>query len=212
MPISVESNAPQQDRSRASLERLMGATREFLQEGTFEQLTIAGISKRSKVSVGSIYARFKGKDELFLAVMIEVMKEMEGEWVDVLAKLKKRNLPLEQMVPALIESLAEHLRKHASILKPFMTKASDPRVAACGKATHLKTEKSFCDLLLALKDQITHSEPERAVGMSFVIAYSTLARFLGLGSAAEAAGEGNWVYLKTDLGQMCLGFLRQPRA
>lgn len=212
MPIPVVSNAPQQDRSRASLERLMCATREILHEGTFEQLTIAGISKRSKVSVGSIYARFKGKEELFLAVMIEVMKEMEAEWAQELDALRKRDLPLEQLVPALVEALAEHLRKHAGILQPFMTKASDPRVATCGKATHLKAEKLFCDTLLALKEQITHPEPERAVGMSFVIAYSTLARFLGLGSSADAAGEGSWNHLKTDLGQMCLGFLRQKSA
>ena len=52
---------PKQDRSRVALERLMAASREILHEGTFELLTIAEISKRSGVSVGSIYARFGGK-------------------------------------------------------------------------------------------------------------------------------------------------------
>ncbi|MDP9522897.1 TetR/AcrR family transcriptional regulator [Pseudomonas putida] len=209
MLTPVAANAPQQDRSRASLERLMHATREILNEGTFEQLTIAGISKRSKVSVGSIYARFKGKEELFLAVMIDVMTEMEREWAQEIAVLKTQQLSLNELVPALIDRLAEHLHRHASILKPFMTKASDPRVAACGKATHLKTEQAFQELLLEQRDFISHPEPERAVVNSFVIAYSALARFLGLGSAPDAAGEGSWDHLKKDLGQMCLGFLKQ---
>ena len=71
---------PKQDRSRVALERLMAASREILHEGTFELLTIAEISKRSGVSVGSIYARFGGKEDLFIAVMMEVMQELDAEW------------------------------------------------------------------------------------------------------------------------------------
>ncbi len=53
---------PKQDRSRIALERLMSASREILHEGTFELLTIAEIIKRTGLSVGSIYARFSGKE------------------------------------------------------------------------------------------------------------------------------------------------------
>nr|WP_180202948.1 TetR/AcrR family transcriptional regulator [Pseudomonas sp. SbOxS1]NYU02524.1 TetR/AcrR family transcriptional regulator [Pseudomonas sp. SbOxS1] len=210
MPTESASRTPKQDRSRASLERLMAASREILSEGTFEQLTIVGISKRSGVSVGSIYARFEGKDELFLAVMMDVLGELDCEWAELIEGLRKRSLPLAEQVPELINTLAEHLRRHASILKPFMTRAFDPRVAKCGKATHLKAAHAFQSLLLHSREDIQHPDPEHAVSACFSIAYAALARFLGLGSAADAAGEGDWDQLKHDLGIMCFGFLRQP--
>ncbi|UFH30036.1 TetR/AcrR family transcriptional regulator [Pseudomonas sp. CIP-10] len=209
MHIRYEGNAPQQDRSRASLERLMMAAREILSEGTFEQLTIAEISKRSKVSVGSIYARFKGKDELFLAVMMDVMDEIQSEWSGLILELRSRQLPLEVRVPAVVDALAEHLHKHAGILQPFMGKASDPRVAMCGKSAYQSTAKNFVDFILESSTDIQRSDAERAVNSCFTIVYAALARFLGLGSAPDAAGEGNWAFLKADLGQMCLGFLKQ---
>ncbi|HDS1733467.1 TetR/AcrR family transcriptional regulator [Pseudomonas sp. BP8] len=212
MPRQISSRTPKQDRSRASLERLLTATREMLSEGTFEALTIAGISKRSEVSVGSIYARFGGKDDLFLAVVRDVLGELDAEWESLVDETKARKLPLERQVPELIDTLAEYLKRHASILKPFMTKANDPQVATCGKASHLKMAISFQGLLLESRETILHPDPQHAVSACFSIAYAALARFLGLGSAADAAGEGDWAQLKQDLGIMCLGFLHHHPA
>ncbi|WP_244621277.1 TetR/AcrR family transcriptional regulator, partial [Klebsiella pneumoniae] len=134
---------PKQDRSRVALERLMAASREILHEGTFELLTIAEISKRSGVSVGSIYARFGGKEDLFIAVMMEVMQELDAEWQQLIQQLHARNLPLRQRLPALMDVQAEYLRRHAGILRPFMARADDERVAGIGKAAYQKNEQTF---------------------------------------------------------------------
>lgn len=210
MPSAIASTPPKQGRSRVALEKLLKATREILSEGTFEQLTISGISKRSGVSVGSIYARFEGKDELFLAVMADVLAELDSEWSDLIQGLRRQELPLIEKVPAAICALADHLKCHAAILKPFMARGSDPRVAVFGKATHLKTSSTFKELLLESRDEFSHPNPDHAVSACFSIAYAALARFLGLGSAADAAGEGDWDQLKQDLGVMCVGFLKGP--
>ncbi|MGO4004951.1 TetR/AcrR family transcriptional regulator [Pseudomonas fluorescens] len=212
MPTAIASNPPKQGRSRVALEKLLKATREILSEGTFEQLTISGISKRSGVSVGSIYARFEGKDELFLAVMVDVLAELDAEWADLMNSLRSRQLPLIEKVPSIISALAEHLKSHASILKPFMARGSDPRVAVFGKATHLKTAQKFKELLLESQAEFKHPDSDHAVSACFSIAYASLARFLGLGSAADAAGEGDWEQLKRDLGVMCVGFLKNEGA
>jgi len=55
---------PLQQRSRASLERVYQACNELLQEQTFDAITIAQISAKSAVTVGSIYQRFGSKDAL----------------------------------------------------------------------------------------------------------------------------------------------------
>lgn len=201
---------PKQDRSRIALERLMSASREILHEGTFELLTIAEISKRSGVSVGSIYARFSGKEELFVAVMMEVMQGLDAEWQQLTTSLRARHLPLRQLVPELLDLQADYLRRHAGILRPFMARADDERIAGIGKAAYQKNEQIFIALLMDSAADIHHPQPEQAVKFCFTIAYAALARFLGLGSASEAAGEGDWDQLKQDLGVMCLSFLISP--
>lgn len=185
----------------------MAASREILHEGTFELLTIAEISKRSGVSVGSIYARFNGKEDLFVAVMMEVMQELDAEWQQLIEPLRAAHMPLHQKLPALMNVQAEFLRRHAGILRPFMARADDPRVANIGKSAYLRNEQTFTALLLENRDEIRHPQPEQAVKFCFTVSYAALARFLGLGSAAEASGEGDWDLLKQELGMMCLSFL-----
>lgn len=208
MSIAPGLKQPKQDRSRASLERLMSASRELLRDGTFEQLTIVAISKRSGVSVGSIYARFQGKDDLFLAVMTNVLAEVDAEWAALISAARSQNLPLEKRVPALVEALAEHLKAHSGLLRPLMSRADDKQVASCGKASSMKAAHGFQSLLLECCADIRHPNPVHAVAACYSITYAALARFLGLGSAIEASGEGDWEQLKKDLGIMCLGFLR----
>lgn len=55
---------PQQDRSRRTLERMLDAARELLGDRGPEGLTVTGITRRARTSVGSFYARFDGKDDL----------------------------------------------------------------------------------------------------------------------------------------------------
>jgi len=208
MPIDSALRAqPQQDRSRASLRRVLDVTRALLAEGAGEALTIAEISKRSGVSVGSIYGRFDGKDDLILATMADTITRIDQDWEMCAATLAAGGQPLRRQVPALIDALADHLSRYANVLRAFMFRADDPRIAQCGKASHLKTRHSFERILLMSRCEITHPDPEHAASACFSISYAALARFLGLGSAIEAAGEGDWAQLKDDLGQMCLGFL-----
>ena len=114
---------PKQDRSRVALERLMAASREILHEGTFELLTIAEISKRSGVSVGSIYARFGGKEDLFIAVMMEVMQELDAEWQQLIQQLHRAQSAAAPAASGADGCRAEYLRRHAGILRPFMARA-----------------------------------------------------------------------------------------
>ena len=50
---TLEARAPQQDRSRASYERMIAATLELLKERGGAGFTLAEVSKRGGVSIGS---------------------------------------------------------------------------------------------------------------------------------------------------------------
>ena len=67
---------PKQNRSKASLERLLNAACELLTENGYKDFTLQEVSKRAKVSIGSIYNRFKSKEDLIRLLQV---RELEGE-------------------------------------------------------------------------------------------------------------------------------------
>ncbi len=198
---------PQQDRSRQSLEKVLAAARQLLCESPTADLTLNDVSKTAGVSIGSIYGRFKGKEDLLQVVFEDALEKMDLEWQNLMSELAARPLPLPERLPLLVDTLAEFLARHAAILKPFMNRASHGDIARSGKHYHARMAAQFMAQVSAHKDEIRHPDPERAIHSCFRITYSSLARFLGLGSAADAAGEGDWTHLKQDLGSMGVLFL-----
>ena len=63
-PSDALVRSPQQDRSRRTLARLEDAALEILEIEGPEALTLTGLTRAARTSVGSFYARFDGKDEL----------------------------------------------------------------------------------------------------------------------------------------------------
>ncbi|MFJ4348713.1 TetR/AcrR family transcriptional regulator [Pseudomonas sp. NPDC089401] len=198
---------PQQDRSRQSLEKVLAAARQLLCESMTADLTLSDVSKTAGVSIGSIYGRFKGKDDLLQVVFEDALEKMDLEWQALMQALDARPLTLPELLPQLVDTLAEFLARHAAILKPFMNRAGQGDIVRSGKEAHSKMADAFIARISAHQDEIRHPDPERAVHSCFRITYSSLARFLGLGSAADAAGEGDWNHLKEDLSTMSVLFL-----
>ena len=198
---------PQQDRSRQSLEKVLAAARQLLCESMTADLTLSDVSKTAGVSIGSIYGRFKGKDDLLQAVFEDALEKMDLEWQALMQALDARPLALPELLPQLVDTLAEFLARHAAILKPFMNRAGQGDIVRSGKESHGRMADAFIARISAHQDEIRHPDPERAIHSCFRITYSSLARFLGLGSAADAAGEGDWDHLKEDLSTMSVLFL-----
>src|SRR3954468_9029226 len=78
-PVATEPEAlrpPLQNRSRASLERVLDAGQKLLEEQGWEGFTVQEVSRRAKVSIGSIYARAPSKEALILAVYDRAVEEI----------------------------------------------------------------------------------------------------------------------------------------
>ena len=199
---------PKQDRSRASFERLLDAASALLAERGYSDFTIAEVSKRSKVSVGSIYGRFENKDALVRATQERVLERMDEEYAGLVNRIRRKRLPLSVLVTTSVKELADFHRRHAGELIPFMDRASsDSVIATVGKKYHGQMALDFKLLLLERRTEILHPDPDRAASTCFAVIYATLARHLGLGSSKDVAGEGDWRQLVEDLGQMSLTFL-----
>jgi AcrR family transcriptional regulator len=65
--------SPFRERSRTET-AILQATRELLAEGGVHQLTVEGVARRAGVAKTTIYRRWRGKHELALAVLIDMVE------------------------------------------------------------------------------------------------------------------------------------------
>jgi len=205
------ARTPKQRRSRQSYDRMIEAATEILREKGLEALTLAEVSRRSRVSIGSIYCRVAGKEDLIREVQARVLREMEHEFAMLVNRVRRRTLPLRELVPTLVRELAHYLRRHAALLNAFMQQGGrDTHVASVGRRAHHQNMLDFKLILLERHAEFRHPDPEHAAAACFTIVYGALARYLGLGATLgehAGAGEGDWKELVDDLGLMALAYL-----
>src|SRR5207237_189464 len=107
---------PQQQRSRESFERVLEAAVDLLETEGYAGFTLAEVSRRARVSIGSIYARVSSKDDLFYAIHERVMAQI-GVENEVFSDLTRwQGLPTRRLVMEAVRELAEPFRAHAEIL------------------------------------------------------------------------------------------------
>ena len=206
----THTRTPKQKRSRESFDRVIAATVDLLREGGDTALTLSAVSRRAKVSIGSIYCRVDGKDALIREVQSVVIHQMEHEFALLINRVRRRQLSLSELVPALIREIAQYLRRNANLLHAFMQLGDrDAVVEDVGRRAYQQNLLDFKLLLLERSAEFRHPEPERAAESCFSVTYAALARYLGLNSGPGhgGAGEGDWRQLVDDLGAMSLAFM-----
>lgn len=205
------ARAPKQRRSRESYDRMVEAAIDLMKEGGIAALTLSAVSRRSRVSIGSIYCRVDSKEALVREVQAVVLQQMEREFALLVNRVRRRQLPLRELVPAIVWELANYLRRHAQLLAAFMQQADrDPLVEEVGRKSYQQNLLDFQLVLLERKAEFHHPDPEHATSTCFSVIYAALARYLGLNSGVpghQGAGQGNWQLLVEDLGLMSLAFV-----
>jgi AcrR family transcriptional regulator len=73
MPLT---NVKSASRSSRTHQAILEATRELLVEGGVQKLTVEGVAARAGVAKTTIYRRWRSKDELALAVLIEMVEKV----------------------------------------------------------------------------------------------------------------------------------------
>jgi AcrR family transcriptional regulator len=198
---------PKQERSRQSFDRVVDAAVALLVERRSGSFTLAEVAARSGVSTGSIYARVASKDDLIRAAHAREMRRLSEETTKAFAA-DADGATVPEVVAHAVGVLAELLRRHASVLAPFMVIAhDDPVVGAGGKRAYDEMTAAFGALVLTAAPAIEHPDPGRAVAWSCTVAYSVLARQLGLGSDPGAAADYDYEVAVTNLASMITAYL-----
>ena len=205
--LSVSVQPPQQERSRASFERVLQAATSLLEEEGFDGFTLAEVSKRAGVSIGSIYARVKSKDDLFYVIQDRYMTRTEDR-----PRLQDPDawsaFSAHELVVAVVHELGDVFKQNERLLRVFMHRGIvDPVVAARSSASVSQFHDSVEVILLTRREAIAHDDPALAVDVAFRMAWGTLARQIMYGPTFESHRVIAWETLVAELGRACAAYL-----
>jgi AcrR family transcriptional regulator len=108
---------PQQARSRESLQKVLAATEHVLASRGIEEFTVAAVAEQAGMSVGAIYRRFSGKDQLLYAVKDQLLGQLE---TSVSEALRSPVPGLSGIISAFTQALASTFTRHDRIFSELL--------------------------------------------------------------------------------------------
>jgi AcrR family transcriptional regulator len=209
VPVPVQP--PQQERSRASFERVLEAGTELLEEEGWDGFTLAEVSRRAGVSIGSIYARVKSKDDLFHAIHERHVARIADEHVRLADLDEWRPLPTRTLVCDVVRELGEIFRSNDRILRVIMHRGIVDGVVAARSSAGASQFADWVErLLLERRKEIVHDDPDTAVDVAFRMAWATFARQIMYGPTFESRRFIEWDRLVDEVGSACATYLLGP--
>lgn len=206
LPV-VAPRRPQQARSRASLDRVLAAARDLLARNGYDGFTLLEVSQQAQVSIGSIYGRVTGKEDLIRLVHAAVVADLAAEEDALLTSLHDA-ADMSVLLTAFLSGFGDLLRRYGPSLRPLMLRAnSDRLIGEAGVQAYHRFFEQAVALILGHARDIRHPDPEKAVRFCLFIAYSAFRNALGLGSTQGESRDQDWEGLKADVTGMCLAHL-----
>lgn len=205
-PEAIVPRPPRQRRSRESLERVLQAGVALLGEADYDGFTLGELSRRAHVSVGSIYARFGSKDELFHALQELIQARLYDEQAAAFAAIAPTE-PGAAIVDA-IGVLAGATRRHGALLRVLMVRSAvDERTRASGAQAASGVAELFAACVLRHRAAIVHPDPELAVDVAFRMVFSTLSRRVIFGPTFESKRRIGWERFVAEQATLCRAYL-----
>ncbi|GHH31558.1 TetR/AcrR family transcriptional regulator [Amycolatopsis oliviviridis] len=108
---------PQQARSRESLQKVLAAAEHVLATQGIEEFTVGAVADQAGMSVGAIYRRFSGKNQLLYAVKDQLLGQLE---TGVGEALRTAEPGLDGIVGAFVQTLADTFARHDRIFPELL--------------------------------------------------------------------------------------------
>jgi AcrR family transcriptional regulator len=125
-----ERRAPQQDRSKQRVTRILDAAAQLFTEAGYEATTTEAIAARAETSIGSIYQFFPNKRAVFDAVAERYFDEAR-QLYDALSATQGDDAPLDVLVGQAVDGFLA-LQAHAGFQAIWRNWLSSPEVFATG--------------------------------------------------------------------------------
>jgi len=165
--VTPNLHPPKQARSRRTLNRIIAAALKLIREEGPEGTTVQAIVERAGSSVGSFYARFDGKDDLFRYLEERVWTDARERWDEALAARAWEELSLEEAVEGVVRLLLEISRTDAGVRLALAGRPGAPEVEEAAQNFKRHVRMGIREVLLSRAAQLDHPDPATAVDLAF---------------------------------------------
>jgi len=203
--------APQQDRSKRTLERLLDAAEELLRTGGPAALTVPAVAAAARSSVGSFYARFPDKGALLRTLHERACEQTIATTDAALDPARWQGVPTAELVRGFVAFAVRVFTERRPMMLAFSAElASDPGFARRRARCAAEIARALQGLLLERRAEIHHPDPPRAIEMSLRMVTAVLEQRNGL-EAGHAGGVPETAItddaLAAELTRAVLGYL-----
>lgn len=202
---------PTQARSRRSLERLLAAGLETLEEEGWDGFTIQAVADRAEVAAGTIYTRFANKQALLIALYDRFAEGVADQGRPSRRRFDPEQLQLDALVRDLVENLVATFRAHGKLMRVFATRATvDEDLAVRVRRQMHQLAREFTDALLCHRQGFARPNPRLAADMAYRLVFDVLAQRMLFGSRFESELDIEWDELCDELVAAVLAYLSGP--
>jgi AcrR family transcriptional regulator len=180
-PSILESAAPnRQPRSERTMQRILDSAEKLILDKGLADASIPEIARRARSSVGGIYARFKDKRTLLLALEERFFHRVWIQVEELAGSLAGADI--ETIIDAAAARLVAIVRGHQRLVAAFVSQASSD---AESLAKVLRFRNQITDRIAALLrpriGELSHPDPELAIALGVQFAFSLMIQFVIVG-------------------------------
>lgn len=150
---------PQQARSRETLQKVLTSAEHVLSVGGIEDFTVAAVAERSGMSVGAIYRRFSGKEQLLEAVKDQLLEQLE---TDVAQAIRSAQPGLRGVIDAFTAAMAGTFSGHTRTF-PELLSVQSAGGAERGLQALDAVQRALVDVVEPHLGEVARPEPRAAV-------------------------------------------------
>lgn len=205
----MEALAPKQDRSRETRDRLLAAARALLEEKQWQDISMSEIARMARSSVGSLYARFENKQDLFDELDAVYADEFRALLCEM-AEKGKEAASLSECVSLIVDALIRFHRRQRGLIRALVLAARIDQVPAFGKRTAAinKSSVPLLDALLTFSDEIERREKKEAASWSLFMMVVMIRERILFTESVPVAGSPSDKRLCREVRHAALSFLK----
>ena len=164
---------PQQERSRESLKRFLGAATTLLDRDSFDALTINALAGEAGFSVGAFYARFRDKDALLDTLDAEAVTTVHDTARRYREEARWKVARLPDLIGDIVGFLVRFHRESGGVLRAvwLRARAGDANLDTTSVDTRWE---DFVAVIASRRKEISHPSPDQAVALGFLMVLSSV--------------------------------------
>jgi AcrR family transcriptional regulator len=213
MQATLSRPAPVQLRSKQTLERLVQAVTELLQDRPLSDIAVTDITSRAGCSIGSFYARFASKDDLLPLIYERYDAQLRERLPALMRSARERPTSLASLAVALVGNMVDEyeqrkwLHREVGLYARSRPGAIAPDVLAQRSQLHRLPLRLFAPF----RDEIRHPDPDRAVLFAiFLVASAAREKILFADAPHAAVTDVSLDGLKSVLTHAFVAYLTTP--